>query len=236
MRKWAERAGLVLGAMLWLAGCALAGFARVATDSGVYKKLQRELDVYAYTGIDKTELDAVMDDVAAYLKGEKEALDGEASVFGVRGPVFNERERMHMEDVRALFRLERRVCAAALAGGVALLALGLWGRRKRARGLAICFLAGACLLALAALWLARQDFNALFLRFHHLLFTNDLWLLNPATDAMIRMYPQAFFEKMAELSLWGMLVTMLAGVAAALLGALAADRLTGGRTVCGTRK
>ncbi len=31
-----------------------------------------------------------------------------------------------------------------------------------------------------------------------MLFTNDLWLLNPATDVMIRMFPSAFFAGVVQ--------------------------------------
>ena len=41
------------------------------------------------------------------------------------------------------------------------------------------------------------DFNRAFILFHHLLFTNDLWLLNPMTDVLIQMFPEVFFSDMA---------------------------------------
>jgi len=40
---------------------------------------------------------------------------------------------------------------------------------------------------------AFLDFNRAFTIFHELLFTNDLWLLNPETDIMIQMLPLDFF-------------------------------------------
>ena len=59
---------------------------------------------------------------------------------------------------------------------------------------------GALLLVLAALlvW-GMVDFDSLFILFHHLAFTNDLWLLNPATDLLIRLMPVAFFVHYAAL-------------------------------------
>ena len=41
------------------------------------------------------------------------------------------------------------------------------------------------------------DFNQIFTIFHEILFTNDLWLFDPATDYMIRMVPERFFAGMA---------------------------------------
>ena len=46
-----------------------------------------------------------------------------------------------------------------------------------------------------ALW-AATDFDSAFTFFHHLLFTNDLWLLNPETDLLIRICPQEMFMQM----------------------------------------
>jgi len=38
------------------------------------------------------------------------------------------------------------------------------------------------------------DFTSFWVSFHHLFFTNDLWLLNPETDVLIMMVPQQFFS------------------------------------------
>ena len=97
------------------------------------------------------------------------------------------------------------------AAGVA---LGPRGARSRGvvAALAVITLIGAA----AALMAPHIDFDVLFTRFHHLLFTNDLWLLDPATDAMIRMLPEAFFESMAA---QGLSAALIGGAAAFALGA-----------------
>ena len=50
-------------------------------------------------------------------------------------------------------------------------------------------------LAIFGIW-AAIDFNSAFNFFHRLLFTNDLWLLNPATDLLIRICPSSMFANM----------------------------------------
>ena len=59
-------------------------------------------------------------------------------------------------------------------------------------------LAGAFALALGAVvFIGMMDangFQAMFVGMHRLIFTNDNWLLNPATDMLIRMMPQNLFE------------------------------------------
>ena len=57
---------------------------------------------------------------------------------------------------------------------------------------------------------AVSDFTRAFLWFHEMLFTNDLWLLNPATDLMIRMLPEAFFADIAAAAVIAMAVLLLA--------------------------
>ena len=122
-----------------------------------------------------------------------------AAVNGSLQPVFNEREIAHMVDVKALFDLEHQVTRVFIGLGIILLAAGLfgsgWRRRLMRAGLAgqIFWLA---LLLFVAVW-AAVDFDGLFRRFHGLLFTNDLWLLNPKTDLMIRMLPEQFFQAVA---------------------------------------
>ena len=60
---------------------------------------------------------------------------------------------------------------------------------------------GAAILVLLAggllLMVRSGGFAAAFVRLHEGLFTNDLWLMDPATDVLIRMIPQLFFERAA---------------------------------------
>ena len=51
------------------------------------------------------------------------------------------------------------------------------------------------LIALALI--VSTNFNKYFTLFHHVFFTNDLWILDPNTDLMIQMLPEAFFSGMA---------------------------------------
>ena len=60
-------------------------------------------------------------------------------------------------------------------------------------------------LAIFALW-AAVDFSSAFNFFHRILFTNDLWLLNPETDLLIRICPSSMFESM------GLRIALRAGV------------------------
>ena len=53
---------------------------------------------------------------------------------------------------------------------------------------------GAAVDGIAALFaLVALTFSSSFIRFHEIFFRTDTWLLNPATDNLIRMFPEAFF-------------------------------------------
>ena len=131
----------------------------------------------------------------------------------------NEREQAHMRDVHALIQAAQR--AAQLCVGIAagLAVAAAWtGARLRRRRRAV-LLGGACaavLLAIAACAGMRGGFTLAFYRMHELLFTNDLWLMNPETDVLIRMMPQLLFERAA------VSVAQRAGVSFAVICALLA--------------
>lgn len=211
----------------------LLGAYAVLTDAGQYDRLQAELDVYDSVGVAREELAPLMEDMAAYLKGEKPDLDRRVTMFGQQAPAFNEREQAHMRDVRALFDGGRKLLLAAGLLGVLLCAFAFFLARGRAPGTLRRACLGALLIWLAlaaALWmLFANGFAGAFNRFHELLFDNDLWQLDPATDAMIRMFPQAFFERLAWAALRGGLLALGAALLAALAvkGAALALRLRG---------
>ena len=127
--------------------------------------------------------------LADYLSGDEAALDDSP---------FNEKERTHMRDVLELFDLARAVRNALFVAAAVLLAAGLWLSRG-ARLLPMCFVGLAALLlplGAFAIW-AAADFSGAFTFFHETLFTNDLWLLNPETDLLLRLLPEQFFADFA---------------------------------------
>ena len=203
---------------LTMAG-ALTGLGFVFLDANRYTALMDALNVYPDVGIARDEQILINGDLAAYLTGKTDSLDRPVTLRGERVPgPFNEREKSHMRDVKRLFQLGLKARVATLMAAAALMGAGLLLGRRRARRrgalLALCLVTAAGVIAALLLW--RADFDALFIRFHQLVFTNDLWLLDPATDAMIRMLPEPFFEGMAA---QGALAAAVGGLIAFLAGA-----------------
>jgi len=135
-------------------------------------------------------------------------------------PVFNERELLHMEDVQGLIRGIFRIQELALGYLVLYFVIGLAVQRRAFLPLAgrVLALGGGLAVALfvALGALALVDFSELFLQFHLVSFANDLWLLDPERDYLIRLFPQGFFQdaalRIAALTMVQALAITLAGL------------------------
>lgn len=112
-------------------------------------------------------------------------------------PLFNTREQQHMAEVRDLLSQALRVQEASLAYVLGMAAYLLVFRRPGgARTLARWASAGGGLtLALfAALGLlALVDFSRFWTQFHVMSFRSNLWMLDPRTDYLIRLFPVPFW-------------------------------------------
>ncbi len=155
-------------------------------------------DVPGRTGIERGELLRAGRQIREYFNDGEEYLTVSVMRFGVEVPsLYSRRETLHMKDVKALVR---GVYRAQEATGLYLLAftlVGLWlGRRPFLSLLGRCGTAGGILtvslVALAGL-ASVIGFDSVFLLFHQISFTNDLWLLDPRTDMLLMMFPQGFF-------------------------------------------
>lgn len=203
----------VLSAVGWLClllGLLFFGARFIVFDPELYYKLQLEADVPASAGVSEADLrlldQRLADGLAAPRNVDQAFENGEIEVFGALQPPFNERELRHLYDCRRLLAPLANVYLqmALLAAGLGLLLCGkrLYGRGTgeplRAAWLGSVWLAAALLLApIIALgaW-AAVDFDAAFTFFHRLLFSNDLWLLTPETDLLIRICPASMFAGM----------------------------------------
>ncbi|HLH21143.1 MAG TPA: TIGR01906 family membrane protein [Chloroflexota bacterium] len=237
-RRGGPRGLLRLGAGLATALCVVAlplglvaaNVRAVTLDRSFYLTEFARYDRGAFVGLAPDELRLVADAFIAYFQGPPSRLDVRLPRGGTLQPLFNERELAHMEDVQALMHLVFRVQALAFAY-VALYALGglAWGRRAFLPLAAKVLVAGGVLTlgiigVLGAL--AATDFSDLFLEFHLLSFSNDLWLLDPRTDNLIRLFPQEFFLDAAMRVVVFTVVEALALAVVGLVGLLVNRRTT----------
>lgn len=169
------------------------------SDFGWYEKEYEKYDVLTDLEMEMSDVMEVTEEMMKYLRGDREDLVVNTTVDGVEREFFNDREKAHMVDVLNLFLgglLLRRIGAVLVLGTITLIVLtkGDW-KKILPKSFLIgtgCFIGVTAIAGIAFM----SDFNKYFVMFHHIFFDNDLWLLDPATDLMIRMLPEGFFLDM----------------------------------------
>lgn len=149
------------------------------------------------------------------LENTKELLDYLDSNGELEGDFFNDREKDHLEDVKELINLAFIVFYVCLALVVFLL---VSGRKEIGRFLFV----GGISLSSVVILLYLIPFEYLFLLFHLIGFSNDLWLLNPLTDNLINLFPLGFFQ---DFVVKVFLRSLLVGVGLVLVGFFLKKRL-----------
>lgn len=173
----------------------------VGLDPQLYFDLQTEAGILPESGISEADLLQLDVGLARYLGGEQDDLEYEIEVFGSRQSAFNGKELHHMADCRKLFAplVSLWLNLGMALAGTAMALYAPKGRRVIGRGyIGGIWLASMLIiapLALLGLW-AAMDFTSAFHFFHRLLFTNNLWLLDPRTDLLIRICPSSMFAGM----------------------------------------
>ncbi|MGO1652597.1 TIGR01906 family membrane protein [Senegalia sp. (in: firmicutes)] len=162
-------------------------------DIEFYENKFEEYSIYDKTKIEKKDLIIVTKEMLDYMKGNRKNLIIEAKVNGKEEIVFGERERKHMVDVKDLFEKGFMIRNLSLILFIISLFLVIKFYKKTLYKLLI----SASILPLIIMSIfgiaISIDFNKYFTIFHEILFTNDLWLLNPKTDILIQMLPLDFF-------------------------------------------
>ena len=103
--------------------------------------------------------------------------------------LLNEKEQFHLRDVQNLVTKGHQLLIVLV-----LLHITLWIKIKEKRKtLLYASLFTLIILGLFILF----PFEQVFLKFHKLVFVNEFWLLNPATDNLIKIYPQVIFQTLA---------------------------------------
>ncbi len=162
-----------------------------ANDIRLYEYGFNKYEVSAATGLDNEELLSVADQMVTYFNSDEESLDID---------LFNQREVTHLKDVKGLIQLAYRLQLASLAYIVVYIVINFVLRRGAFwRGLARRLIWGSgatiALLAVLGLW-AVIGFDSLFLLFHLVSFSNELWQLSPG-DKLLLLFPQGFFNDAA---------------------------------------
>lgn len=192
-------AGLILGFAL-IAALLITSFEiAMYADFDVYRQEYEKYDVLS-------DLDMTMDDaldvtrqMMAYLRGEGDTLSVITTVDGREQDFFNEQDRFHMGEVRDLFIGGLNIRTGALVIAVLCILFLILTKADLKKTVPAGYQAALAVTAAALLFLGiacAVDFNAVFVKFHHIFFDNDLWIFDPAEDYMIRMLPEGLFFDM----------------------------------------
>jgi integral membrane protein (TIGR01906 family) len=197
---------LCLPVLIFTASIALA-----FNSPSLYKYGFDKYNISGVTGIEETELEKAARGLIGYWNSVQEPIAITVMKDGQPFSLFNEREIVHLRDVKVLVRLD--YTAMGVAGLYCLSYLVFIMRSKRPgsrREAALAGLGGSlvalgllCLMGIAAL----TNFSGFWWQFHLLSFANDFWLLDPRTDYLVMMFPEGF---------WFDSVIAIAGVSTAL--------------------
>lgn len=162
-----------------------------------FRQEYQKMDTARSIGMSEDDLMRTTGELLDYIKGERDDLDIRAVIKGEDRQVFNRREIRHMVDVRALFSLGKQLRNT----GIVLLLLLLVAVRVLTGKSYYRYWAGGYLAAVgmvtlflvAVLLSISRDFLGFWDSIHRMIFSNDLWMLDPQTDILIQMVPEQFF-------------------------------------------
>jgi len=185
---------------LLLSLCGLAFILDNITDPGLMRSLMERYAPPETTGLPAAEYAPVTEMIHDYIHGESPFFQHIYTVNGTEYAAFNQKEQQHMADVQQLFRLcDGQIWAIVTIAAVAVMAechlhSDVRAMRVFRRTLMVILAAVTAVVILACI-----DFSSLFMLFHQVAFTNDLWLLDPRTDLLIRLMPIEFFISYAAI-------------------------------------
>lgn len=182
--------------------CAIGAIQTTAFNKKFYSDYYKKSNLSEQIGTSENDIEKGMAVMLDYLQGTRKTMHATLTEDGKTVEMYNEKEISHMKDVKALYdhaRMVRRICSIL---GIVLFIFLFFscakypgsGRMIASQILtaALCFLLVAAFLGIWAL----TDFTDLWTRFHLLFFSNYNWLLDPATDFMIRICPEEMFFKL----------------------------------------
>ena len=195
-----DKAKALLVVPLWLLailGLLMGALRLTINRPGYFSNIYEEMDTQSRIGISPADCTDAMMAMIGYMEGSRDSIQLTVTEYGRQVQMFNQQEIDHMVDVRALYQGFRLLGNIGLVF-LALLLVFLWCRWPWLvgcirRGWWIALGVFGVLLLLLGTY-ALVDFNDFWTRFHHVFFTNDLWLMDYATCRMIRICPLELFS------------------------------------------
>ncbi len=183
----------------------------------LYKDGFEKYNVSQTTGLAEAELEKAATGLIGYFNSDEEYISITLVKDGQPFDLFNQREVLHLKDVKQLVRLDYRLLLGTAIYVGAYAGVCLWRRKKSRHRLARAVIIGGSIalgmIVVMGVGSTIQGFDQLFTQLHFLAFTNELWMLDPSRDYLIMLFPEDFWYDTSML--FGGIV---AGVAGTILG------------------
>ena len=132
-----------------------------------------------------------------YMQDKRDDIKVIEVVNGSEREIFDERETLHMVDVKNLYLNAMNTRTVLLVGSIVILTLLAFTHRNQSYTiLSNAYRNGLLFLGSLIIFIASYaivDFNGFWMNFHYVFFDNDLFLLDPNISIMINMFPSNFF-------------------------------------------
>jgi len=184
---------------LWTAGSTISGMAK---DEQLLLDCFNRFSYTQHLGVGQAEYPLFAAQLSAFFRHETDTPH-------VAQHPFHDYEVMHLFDVRTLLDNVSRVALVCLCGTLLFVLLTIYLMRRKRTSLWPGCIAYLALLAIVTLYFVC-DFGHAFTLMHELLFTNDLWLLNPQTDLLSALMPEDMFIFLAKKVLMRVLPLLIA--------------------------
>lgn len=186
-----------------LVGCLFGSIEYHGFNKNYYEMKYTELNTAEHIGMSNEALFDATFTLLDYLKDERDDILCVHEVKGKEREIFDERETLHMVDVKNLYINVKNVCFTIVGVGIAaLLAMVYFVKSNKCtletmlvdlkdgfRQVVLAFI----IVISGLLFYALVDFNRFWTMFHQIFFDNDLWLLDPRVSIMINMFPEEFW-------------------------------------------
>lgn len=159
----------------------------VSFDENAVYMNAKNLDSFDYIDRSEEEVLVASKVIAGYLRGDNQ--DEHLELIGL-----NDKEISHMRDVKNIYKVINiiKIVSAIITLTIILLyayeKVNVFKFKELRNALCIAYLVP---ILFGILYLV--DFQGAFVKFHEIFFKNDLWLLDPKTDLLIRLMPEEFF-------------------------------------------
>ena len=191
------------------------------TSMWIYDYDLNKYPISQITGIESGELRKVYRHLIDFYNLKVDSPQVTVSKGGKDIDIFNERELVHLEDIKDLIQLDytvqRIVLIIVVIGVIVLLFLLKEKWRTLIKGLLWGSIITFGIMIALVLW-AAFGFEQLFLLFHLVSFSNAFWILDPTKDYLIMLFPGQFFFDAALFGFIAVIVqSLLIGIAAFII-------------------